>query len=1805
MSQTQTAPSPSKAPKRRKSAFKRIALGGLMLLLALVLIVALAAPMVASRLVPGIVASALNEDIKGAYSIDGAKISWGGPQKIQGVTLKDPDGKVVAQLDASADTSLFKLASGKLDLGTIRLSGKVDVVADKNGHTNLDAALEKTASAKAAKPSHTPRPSKGGAGGAAEPVQLPEGLAAKLDVNALDIRFTGPLGPNGAPKTVGLTGLTAQGSFANNQPVTLNATAKTLEGGEAINIAFKADRLTDANGTLVMDTAVITGDIDASIPGEYVELIAASLMGVPPGADAAATDAAQVKINVKSEKGRLVMSDPGQPPFARLRVPSAAVGKLSNGDVRVELDKRPLVALTLTNLNLPLPGNSGGSAGSAMDWGSAALSAQIETEPVDGRLTLAENEPAKPFHVDPATIRLHTPALAQGAALKGALKCSYAGTSTGEIILDAEAASITDTAGALKPTPGLVKGGAKILAMPTALLQPFVASSGYDLNEVLGPAMQLDLAFGMLDAETAAALKKVDEKVGAEGGSSAPAAEKFVALKLESDKTTAFVDLLVDTGAIRSRNDGVQVQSDALGYFLTKALAEQGVQVGGKPGLALFATKFDIPLDKESKADLAHSTGNIRLDVGDFTLRVPGKEGSAPANIAVTSLDSELQLMPGQPASLALDWRAAADNQPFTATGKITIAGLAEQLGASSKGGGFDASALKPDGAIDIKRLPSSLAALASPETQRLVQGLIGSAADIRIEGKPASAAGQSDVRLAMTSEGTTIDAGGVLDPKGMFKTTGNGIVATIKTPGPVLAALAKAGPDQMITSVEGTSPLTLTIKDLVAPLKKEQQKELTAKVQLATSNLSVGVKPEGGTAAKIAVNTLAADVGVQGDGNGALALNLTGNHGGEAFSANGNLTFAGLRDAMASAPDLDARIAPGGAEEASSGKITLPLDMRKLKITGSIKASNVPTSLVAVVDPANGPLVREAVGPTLDMDLVAKEARGGSQVDLALKGDNLTAQSVAVIDSGAVSVGPTKANATITPGVVSAVLTKGTPVEGKVLPSLAQNAPVSLEAGTITLPLIDGRTIDTTKIGPVQAKLASGGDIVINNATTFEGKAINAGLRGLTATANVTPGANGGEMTGDAALSAQLFDPADAGTIIAKVDGAAKLPAGKSPYDVTLVAEDTGRIDRWLGQSSGLVKSALGDSATIKASASQISSGMSVAANVQSPKMNATAKLNQNNDGSMSLVEPASVKWTIDPALIDKYVFTPSAPSTAKAPATASVPEPPPPLTDDQKKSMTKEQRKAYRAQREAAQAAYDEAMGAQMSMDAHAKKGPALKTAGPVDLDLKIDRLAIGPSGRPLDPSKFALGMNVSIKQLAFNSNDGAKIDLGAVNGMVTSAEGSPNAGVRFNLASSGSTKFTTEGTVANIGDASGVVTSDLAQITSSTNGSLPTALVDALAGQDGKLEDLLGPTSNAVIKTTNLSKTTGDLDATFTANNAKAMIKGSIANNTLTTVDPATVEITRISQEFTARYLSSSIPTIQNLEKTTADKPSVVTTTGLTVPTNGDNRNLNGDIRVDLGSVRYQTSDLLGKVLSLTGKEQTKNVEAKIEPFNVNIKRGVARYDRIVIPAVGYDIVSNGKINLNNDEVDIIVRLPAGALSADILSNLSKVPGLSNATMIPIRITGPSTNRKIGPDFELLAEELPGNLIGGLGGLIGGTGDAAAGAAGGAAAGAGGILGNILGGGGDSDNKDGKKKKDAQPKDGPSVPPSQPAPAPAPTPPPSTPPSTGGGSGGDQQQQEEKKKKKKKKNKDGKEEPEEVPPATPPAAPPSSGG
>lgn len=719
----------------------------------------------------------------------------------------------------------------------------------------------------------------------------------------------------------------------------------------------------------------------------------------------------------------------------------------------------------------------------------------------------------------------------------------------------------------------------------------------------------------------------------------------------------------------------------------------------------------------------------------------------------------------------------------------------------------------------------------------------------------------------------------------------------------------------------------------------------------------------------------------------------------------------------------------PGLLTKRDQGWPFIDLTPQTMRPAGTLEIKGLPSDILGYLPDELRPAAAELLGPGADIRLEGKrDDTGKTAITLALTGANINATSALTMDDKSIATGESKVETTLTPALIDA-LTSVYTADMSPRPGLAQPARLSATVFPATLSLDAGKKPDLQTMTPVRAMLTSADDIVLNDIPSGQAAPISAGLRGL----EVGLVWNHRDIRKrEASIKASLFDPTDPAAAVAALDLAAIIANPPPTFDAKIDNIDTTRMDRLLARP-GLLADILGEAAGLQARGQARAGVQDVELIIKSPRVDSVLAL-RRTDELIALTSPGSVNLDIPAAWANRYLFPPGPDAAA-----------------------------------------------------------PSVQLTDAVKLALRLDKLAIAPGDAPMKPGVFALDASASAPTIKLRTADGQQVDVQALSAKLANNE--TKRGVSFDISTrqiavagassangpaAAATPVRAAGDVANLADPSGKPDPANAAVTANITGTLPTALIDALASQQGLLIDLLGGTTNVELTATNFSKTAGALSASMTADNAKATVKGAVRNATFITEGPTNITIRRITPELSKRYIETAIPIISRVEKTPQDEPAVLIGNAITVPTDGDTHKLNGRASVDLGTIQFESSSFFGKLLKAAGGKDRGSVGKRIKPFEFVADQGVVSYDRIELPLGEFTIETRGKVDLNKKKMDIITYVPFSALASEITGQLANIPGLDALTMIPIRTHGSFDNPKTDVQLDLIVREaVPGAI------------------------------------------------------------------------------------------------------------------------------
>lgn len=1682
----------SPRPPRRTRRIILISVGAV---LAVVLVVLALAPTIAGSIAPGIAANAINSSINGKATVSGVSLSWFGGQTIGPVTVADAAGKQVASVNLKLSKGLFALARGgmglsAMDLGEIQVSGSADLVRHPDGTLNI-ASLAKPAPA--AGPSTPGAPS-------SQPAapSLPAGLRARLVIDALQVRYTDEGAKAGGVQSASLPELKGTASIdSGNAAADIKGEVfyqtfgqdKPVPGG-SLSVDAKATGFADSSGRLTPDAAKIDATIQAkdvavavadALAGLDNRLVAgigdklqATLKASGTLADADATVAANtsaitVDLAFKSAGGVLVTPRPGV-----ISVKTGGMMPLIPGledslkkQDNVTLQRLPDITATLDKVRIPLPLN-----GKPLDLRGGTFALAIQSTETLGsvRVPQPDGSAGQPqaYRLAPITASLTSEDLGKKILFIANTAATLGGQSAGTLAADLAAIEPLDAAG--KPRtgmPGRVQGNLNLTGVATAIAQPFLASSGVDVAKDIGPTLDLALKAAAGDEEGAAPVA---------AGAPTPT---HLALDLKAANLVAVARLQADAKTVRTKPRGIEVQMVNAGLLATRSLAKAGMTIDSTMPVTITIKDLVADLDR-----LAPSKPGAGADLRALTGVVTIQTGTAAGKLAVAGQPARVyEIKPllatldakdlGKGVTLKADTSATLEGAP-AGTVAVNLAATGLLAADGSLAPGLPAV----NGTVAITEISTAIA-------QPFVEGAgldlpagVGPKLAVNLtatsKGGAASAAGgipPTDLDVNIKSAGVNSTLALALDGRTVTKRGGEGVLS-IKSPGTLAGKAARASG---VALGEG-GYAKATVRDLAlkfdekwAPLYAQSR----ADVEINVGGFSVGMlpkaepgKPAAPAVEPVALNQFIATAKLAPDATPALTLKGSGSHRNAAFFTQGDLQLVGLI----------------GKDSAGNAVLT-PANVRPL---GTVDVNNLPTSIVGAFVPptAAGPdggpgmdvakLIRDAVGPTATMKFASiKPATGGElarDVSMTVTSASLNGSAAAVIDDRALALNKLDFTGNVTQELAATVIDMlGSGLAST--PKLASPASLRLTATPFTVPLAAGKPDFARASGDASFKVGLEGRTLVDNVVLKgeNGQNRNVGtvglenvmltadvpLRALAAGSAAAPARakiTGGVLAG---ADRRIVDLAGGG----QVNLASGKPDGDLNADVTLKLLDAAWVDTFINQP-GLIAGGVGENATVQASAvvkfppasaappagsaAPAFQTASVNASIKSPRLVTSQPLKATLvPDRASLDSPLVVKWTMDPEWATKRLLIPA---------------------------------------------------------DAKPGYQPPAVFAAPTEVTVSVFKLGVSTAsdGAPLKPGVFIADASIESPGTTLTVGTGKSATQAVVKNFKTRVTGGKDPGtLGFSLTvddagggsgAGGKPAVQLAGGVYSVSDAQGKVTADKAKITANgTAAGIPTVLVDALAQQNGLITEALGPTANLDIKAEGLSRTSGKLNLVATSPRADAQVQGNIRDGALVTTGQPDVKLKIITPEL-GGMIVKGLPMVGTFQKQVEDGPAIIQATGLVVPIDGQVQKLNGTVVLDLGKARFATSNVFSKLLKLAGQKESGSIGRKLEPVTVNIKDGVAVYDRVTIPLGEFNLATRGTVDLVQKRLDVITYIPFGALTDEAAgmfnTGLGKalggaIPGIEKATMMPFRTSGSFEKHETKPDLELFGKEFINNI------------------------------------------------------------------------------------------------------------------------------
>jgi hypothetical protein len=272
-------------------------------------------------------------------------------------------------------------------------------------------------------------------------------------------------------------------------------------------------------------------------------------------------------------------------------------------------------------------------------------------------------------------------------------------------------------------------------------------------------------------------------------------------------------------------------------------------------------------------------------------------------------------------------------------------------------------------------------------------------------------------------------------------------------------------------------------------------------------------------------------------------------------------------------------------------------------------------------------------------------------------------------------------------------------------------------------------------------------------------------------------------------------------------------------------------------------------------------------------------------------------------------------------------------------------------------------------------------------------------------------------------------------------------------------------------------------------------PSALVDALAAQDGLIVDVLGPELEAVVQGVWPDSAGEPIRAELRSQLGDVALTSSLADGVIQSQGDQGLDAkVGLTPLFSKRIVGSLVPLFVQLRQDDPTQRTLLTGRNLALPMDADLSKLSGDLVLDLGAVEYELLPGLKQVLALTGTESPAARSTVVKPIAIRILNGVARYDAIPVKISGRDVIFRGQADLAQKSFELAFNLPLELLGSKVESKLEEVREyLDPKTEVPLELYGSWTSPRVrlGKGFleKALKQAGAGALERGLGELLGG--------------------------------------------------------------------------------------------------------------------
>ncbi|GDX98226.1 hypothetical protein LBMAG48_06300 [Phycisphaerae bacterium] len=1224
------------------------------------------------------------------------------------------------------------------------------------------------------------------------------------------------------------------------------------------------------------------------------------------------------------------------------------------------------------------------------------------------------------------------------------------GGGTGKVSADITANNWANAQGVITTDVASVDAKIDIASLPIALLD---ALAGPIVKDETGKAVPLARALGA----------QLNAQINAKGTLKDATAN----INIAAERINVVGDIrLADNVATTPSGLTINAKAAALSDLvpaLKAATSNPQAKIDTLPDATVKVADLRMTLPKDGKPmSFAGAAATLTIDTTQITGNVSLGEGQpmqamtiAPMRISVASSDfaKDLRITGGTSATLA-------GQQAGTFAIDATLAGLLDNAGAFKKG--------MPSNINASVKATQIATAIAQPFVAAWRLDLprdVGPVLNLDLSAKT-TAAGGDTINIDFTADAQSLKARGALAYSPTLIATrefatggGSGIVIEAARAGRIAEALTQTTGDWLISPDTGEGALRVNIIYLNLPMGANGPELARAGAQANFETSGVRATKRGSND-PININTLKVAV--------RLDAGLT------SIASQGVMNFRGQQFNLGTGFDVPGMLVankPVKAED-KAWAIAEPITLRPV---GGLEIVGLPTGLAQLFmqPPTDGSLdvarlMQDIAGPAMTVRVTsAKDPADASALLLDILADSgaIKVNAQASANDKRIALASATAQTTLTPQSFATLLdTFAKEMADK--PRLDAPATATLTLKPMTIPLDANRKPKFGEAGLVAGTLAIAGDAFVSNVSAGEGQKARVGTRGLEiefeapASSLVAPDQGGKAGQAKATLRGSLLGAQ--ANALAQLSGtlgatlSAAKPTGTANANITLASIDTRGVENLLNKT-GLLSGALGDTAQVCINANYAfdTTNADVQLTLAAPNVTTTGPITLRALADrFELAQPANIRVNAQPAFVNALLTPAPVPGEAAKPPAMTMTQP----------------------------AMIDIALTRLLLP--RAKDGQKSTLAPDAALRLTVPTMAL----RTSDNKTLALrGVNVSLDSDKSSTTDrplnfAATIDDAQVDG------------------AAGSGKVGLTGRVTQLLDSNGAFSMERALADAKGNmPTVPTAVVDALANQDGLLVEALGPLVQLDLDVQRYplggkpvaGAQPGIIKANLVSERATAKIEGNIDDAVLVTSQPVAVDIFEITNALSGKFVKG-LPLIGSFEKGKKDVPATLRGNNLRIPLDKNYAKLNGVVTFDPGEARFGTSGVFGELINVAGLRTGGVIGQRLEPLTVTVQNGVATYPKWRLPLGEFVIETEGTVDLVNRQVDVVTWIPLGALTdkaagvfnTGIGGTLDKI-GLDRMSTLPFRTRGSMDKPETNADLELFGKQTikninPGNLI-----------------------------------------------------------------------------------------------------------------------------